>query len=132
MWLQVIQNCASWKIEYLYSSEDDSEKITDLLEGLAREAARGAIGTMTISDLCIAESKVAELERLWEITEAGWEVQGAEDGAGKLCVWACQDEMWDGLGNDIPRFWIGKDQGWAAMLPVINDIQARKHAWHEF
>ena len=132
VWLQVIQNCASWKIEYLYSSEDDSEKVTDLLEGLAREAARGAIGTMTISDLCIAESKVAELERLWEITEAGWEVQGAEDGAGKLCVWACQDEMWEGLENDIPRFWIGKDQGWAAMLPVINDIQARKHAWHEF
>ena len=66
-WLKLIENCKSWRIKSLWCN--------DLPEGLAKHASRGAIGEMTINDVCIVRSEFAHLKRMWNITEATWRIK---------------------------------------------------------
>ena len=108
VWLKLIQNCKSWKIENLsmYNYSEDNLNTDDLVEGLAKEAARGAIGMLRIDDTCIANSQMAHLKRLWNITEREWIVKSLR----------------------LHDFRLKKDQRkkWRKMIDVIKTLKERK------
>ena len=108
VWLKLIQNCDSWKIEKLtmYNYSEDNLNTDDLVEGLAKEAARGAIGMLRIDDTCIANSQMAHLKRLWNITEGEWIVKSLR----------------------LHDFRLRKDQRkkWRKMIDVIKTLKERK------
>ena len=74
--LKLIQNCKSWRIgSLLFSRLTFEDHCNSLLEGLAKQASRGAIGNMLINDPCIAHSKIDQLKRIWNITETAWQIK---------------------------------------------------------
>ena len=69
-WLKLLHYCNQWKIGELVEPDwtISGDNIVGLFEGLAKETARGTIGCMAIYDRVIAQSKRAQLKRLWTIT----------------------------------------------------------------
>ena len=110
VWLKLIQNSKSWKIENLTML---NYLFLDLVEGLAKEAAQGAVGMMRINDICIANSQMAHLKRLWKITEGEWVVERTTRGFNNTM---------------LHNFWLRKGQTnahqkWKEMIAVIKTLK---------
>ena len=134
--LKLLETCKSWQIRSVHSSLDNFEfnvhssldnsednvhssldnsedNFVALLQGLAKEAARGSIESVFINDKIIARCTVDELEKMCNITQNEWEIH----------CWSCGHSY-----ADVTRPDKLQDEGWAKIVTLIKSIHSNKHA----
>ena len=102
---ELLKRCKLWEIDICWVGDSSF-----MLGGIAKEAARGSIGGVFIYDKAIADSKIAHLKKVWEITKRAWLLR---------CSDCTQSNMSMGI--------VMADEGWTKMLTVIKNIQTKKH-----
>ena len=113
LWLTLLQNCQSWKIEqfFVHNPDNSEDDFDGVLGEMAKEAAQGTLGTMLINDKIMSQAERAQLKVLWKITEEEWQI---------VCLRCNQ------CFEVISGGW-----SWTKALAVIKKIQTKKHGHYK-